>query len=135
MVAMMQIDFGHLHLLSVHGWYREFKVATLAQTSCVDVEFLTGQSLLPSSLLECLSFLRCISFMIIQPYSPGAQEWASHAGLCHTVLVLLIILGSLLAHCCFNIIIIVQEIDRMNEENSRLQERLKQIESQVCHYF
>ena len=41
----------------------------------------------------------------------------------------------MLALAVWLVTIIVQEIERMNEENSRLQERLKQIESQVCLSF
>jgi len=43
---------------------------------------------------------------------------------------LLIMWISGLVHCWFYVI--VQEIDRMNQENERLRDRLKQIESQVC---
>jgi len=50
----------------------------------------TEQSLLPSSLLEFESFVKVqipSLFNHICQVAPTAQEWASHAGLCHTFLV------------------------------------------------
>ena len=88
----MQIDF--IHSASAIGTWtvqKEFEIATLADFLCC-CWIWTGQSFLPSSVpvLEFDSLFKvqvAWSFSHIRQVAPTAQKRASHAGLCHAVLV------------------------------------------------